>query len=165
MKKINYTIGIVTVLCTFLFMYSCEDDEEICEEGTTARLVIRFYDGATGQATKKSGVFSTSEFSDITFSSQDSIQIPLSLKNSMDTLFYKASVDAQEIDTITLSFTRTEEYVSKGCGFKVNYTEVNAALGATSKILKKWEWNPKLIDTNNEITITDEAEAHMFIYF
>lgn len=163
MKKINFIIS-VTLLNIFFFI-SCEDDREICGEGTTARLVIKFYNGATNEVAGQSGVFSTTDFSDYSFSSKDSIQLPLSLKNSVDTLFYKASKDATDIDTIALSFMRTEEYVSKGCGFKINYTDVNATLGATNSNIKKIAFNPNLLDTNDQISITDETEAHLFIYF
>ncbi|APD05604.1 hypothetical protein UJ101_00051 [Flavobacteriaceae bacterium UJ101] len=163
MKKISFIIS-ATLLSVFFFV-SCEDDQEICGEDTTARLIIKFYDEATNEVASKSGVISTTEFTDYTFSSQDSIQLPLSLNNSVDTLFYRTSTNATDVDTIALSFTRTEEYVSKGCGFKINYTNVSATLGTSSKTLKKLEWNPNLVDANNQISITNETEAQMFIYF
>ncbi len=161
MRKNRY----IFFLLIILGMISCEDDSEICGEGTTARLIIKFYDEATNEVRAQSGVFSTTEFNDYSFSSKDSIQIPLSLKNEVDTLFYKTSVDATEMDTIALIFTRTEKYVSKGCGFKIEYTNLNAALGTSSKDVKKIEFNPNLINENNQIDIIDETEAHMLVYF
>ncbi len=161
MKK-NRCIYIVLII---LGMISCEDDSEICGEGATARLVIKFYDETTNEVRAQSGVFSTTEFNDYSFSSQDLIQIPLSFRNGVDTLFYKTSTNATEVDTIALTFTRTEKYVSKGCGFKIEYTNLNATLGEPSENVKKLEFNPNLINENNQIDIIDETEAHMFVYF
>ncbi|MFV0530306.1 MAG: DUF6452 family protein [Flavobacteriales bacterium] len=163
MKKIYYISSIIFFV--FFTLISCEDDTEVCGEGTTPRLIIKFYNQATNEVSSQSGVISTTEFNNYSFSSQDSIQIPLSLKNEVDTLFYKTSTNAVEIDTITFTFTRKEEYVSKGCGFRVDYTDVNAVLETTGKNIKKLEFNPNLIKTNHQIDIVNEAEAHMFVYF
>lgn len=163
-KKIIKYIFFIT-FCSILGLQSCEDDTEICGEGTTPRLIIKFYDEATNNEISESGVFSTTEFSDYEFSSQDSIFLPLSLRNEVDTLFYKTSTDATVTDTIILTFSREEKYVSKGCGFKVNYRNLNATLGTSSETLQKVEFNPNLVDVDNQINITNETEAHIYIYF
>ncbi len=166
--KNKKTLPIVFCIALSIIIFglqSCEDDTEICGEGTTPRLIIKFYDEATNTEISESGVFSTTEFSDYAFSSQDSIFLPLSLTNEVDTLFYQTSTDATVTDTIVLTFSRKEEYVSKGCGFKVNYYNINATLGTTSETLQKIEFNPNVVDADNQINITDETEAHMFIYF
>ncbi len=166
MKKFYYLLSIVCFSMFFLIIVSCEDDTEICDEGTTSRIILKFYNSTTNEASSFSGIISTNEYTDIKFSSKDSIFIPLTLTKCVDTIFYNTTDFTLKTDTIVLDFTREEEYVSKGCGVKINYKNTNATLSEHSNnTIKRIEFNPNLVDDNNQMTISDEEEAHMYIYF
>ena len=92
-KHMKVIIGIGLIFSSLMVLNSCEDDNEICTEGTTSLLVLKFYDEATNVVTARTGVISTTQLTDFSYTSQDSIQIPLTTASSasVDTLFLKES--------------------------------------------------------------------------
>lgn len=155
----NLSISLLVIFLSVIIAKSCQDDTEICGEGTTPRLNIKFFDQATQSPIKKSGVFNNIP----PFSDQDSILLTLSHKNKQDTLIYRLTKDAEQKDTIFLSFEPKEIFVSKGCGFKINYMNLKAVLGKNSNNIKRIALDH--VDEDNPINLTDEKQTHLFIYF
>jgi len=167
MKIRNLSISLAVIFLGVIIAKSCQDDTEICGEGTTPRLNIKFFDQATQTPVKRSGIFSSNdgEKKEYVFSNQDSILLPLSHKNKKDTLIYRLTEDSkqEEEDTIFLSFEPKEVFVSKGCGFKINYMNLKAVLGKNSNNIKRIALDQ--VNDDNPINLTDETQVHLFIYF
>lgn len=165
MKIRNLSISVVVIFLSVIIAKSCQDDTEICGEGTTPRLNIKFFDQATQTLVKRSGIFSSNdgEKREYVFSNQDSILLSLSHKNKQDTLIYRLTEDAEQEDTIFLSFEPKEIFVSKGCGFKINYMNLKAVLGKNSNNIKRIALDQ--VNDDNPINLTDETQTHLFIYF
>ncbi len=165
----NLSISLVVIFLSIIIAKSCQDDTEICGEGTTPRLNIKFFDEATQTSVKQSGIFSSNdgEKREYVFSNQDSILLPLSHKISHkkkhDTLIYRLTEDAEQKDTIFLNFEPKEVFVSKGCGFKINYMNLKADLGENSNTIKRIVLEQ--VSDDNPINLTDEIQGHLFIYF
>ena len=107
---------------------SCESDD-ICDPDTptTPRLIITFYDGAnTLKPVTNLLVQGQGMDSGFLFNGVSTIQVPLNInENSAKygfTLNSKASADKVFTDTLEFNYTRQTLYVSRACGYKINYT-------------------------------------------
>ena len=143
MKKILPAFFIL-FLCTYFS--SCERDD-ICVDGDTPLLVLAFFD-ATDTTDKKavnairikaldndsilndSESFSFTDRGTTGAGAQDSILIPLRI-NGTSTSFtlISNSADTEEetgnIDTLTITYTTREAFISRGCGFVINFDNLN----------------------------------------
>ncbi len=117
---------------------SCEKDD-ICVEGDTPLLVVEFYD-ITDTTTLKNvpslrvvGLGQTVTVNTVADrSALNKISIPL--KTTVNTTSFilisnsATSDDGLEtgnIDTLNFSYGRTEDFLSRGCGFVVNYDSLS----------------------------------------
>lgn len=166
MNKIK--VAIVIFLANLAFL-SCEKDD-ICVDGDTPLLVIRFYDIDNPDVTKAvpglrvKGVGNNNTVNTFTDrTSLDSIGIPLRI-NESSTGFYFITDSADEnemetgnIDTLSFSYEPKEIFISRACGFIVNYDNLgdNLQTGAGNWI-KSIE-----IDTT---FVTNSAAAHVKIF-
>ncbi len=123
------------VLFGILSFSACEKDD-ICVDANTPRLVIRFYD-----------VIDTTEFKDvqnlvvrgllpsgpkdtIANIALDSIVIPL-LVDANSTSFAltrQLSIDDINVDTLVVSYEIQEIFISRACGYIVNYNAIEATV-------------------------------------
>ena len=131
MKKNSIYILLLTLVFT-----ACEKDD-ICLSPTTPKLVLRFYDTSNQTALKKverlsiwaDGKDTISTYKSVAL---DSVVIPLNV-NTTQTIYHlkKNTVDGNKannlINTITVNYTTTEEYVSRSCGFKTIFNNVTIA--------------------------------------
>ena len=148
---------------------ACEKDD-ICVEGDTALLIIRFYDAENPEEFKSvtnlrvTGLGQDNPVDTFTDrSTLDSISIPLRI-NEPDTGFEFISeseseddVEIGNIDTLTFSYTTEEVFVSRACGFIANYTELSDALSVDGD---NWIQSIEIISP----TVNSIDAAHVYVY-
>jgi len=158
-NKINYLFLVLLLP----FLANCERDD-ICIDATTPHLIIRFYDNLNTNQTKNVNnlaIFIESDVDDIQIGSiitaTDSITIPLSVIEDFTKIRLSKNTtdDSGIIDEFTLNYTRNEIFVSRSCGFKTIYQEVQSS-GTTNE----WIENISIINT----TIENEQAAHISIF-
>jgi hypothetical protein len=148
---------------------SCEKDD-ICVEGDTPLLILRFYNIADTSAVKAVASLRivgigngepVNTFSDRT--SRDSVAIPLRI-NEDNTQFLlinnSASVEGVEsgnIDTLRFNYDTGEVFISRACGFVANFTELSDSLVADSD---NWIQDIQVALP----TIDSQLQAHVKIY-
>tara|TARA_B100000508_G_C11311568_1_gene204911 strand:- start:109 stop:561 length:453 start_codon:yes stop_codon:yes gene_type:complete len=149
MKKI---IPLVIILSITFF--SCEKDD-ICIDDTTPNLIIKF-NNDTIQTEKKLvpslTVWVEGKDSLYVNKSLDSIVIPLDLTQN-NTLYNFSSNDI--VDQINFSFNRKDTFVSRSCGYKTIFENLQIE-SATSL------WIKNITITNS--TIENETAAHITIF-
>jgi hypothetical protein len=166
MKTIRgYSIALAVIFC----LYGCEKDD-ICVEGDTPLLIIRFYDVENPLEVKSVSSIRVlgidQEFPVDTFtdrSSLDSISIPLRI-NQPDTGFILIRDSATEDDletgnqdTLIFSYTTREEFVSRACGFIANFEELSESLTDDGD---NWIQSIEITST----TINSQLNAHVEIF-
>ena len=154
MKKIY---PIICILFLVAYTSSCERDD-ICVDGDTPLLVIGFFDIEDTTTVKSvssirirsididsilddSESFGFTDRSDTGTDTQDSILVPLRT-NEINTSFTFISDSADDpdtgeetgnIDTLTISYTTRESFISRGCGFVINFDELDIQLTSDSE--------------------------------
>jgi hypothetical protein len=146
MRKFHIVILLIIIVISF---GACEKDD-ICIDGVTPLLVIRFYDVDNPTALKKvtkfrivgigqnTTVTTVSDRTDL-----DSIAIPLKvaenitgfyfIRNSSDVEATNSSgdtitVEGGDLDTLYLNYNRIDKFVSRACGYIANYEDVSSDL-------------------------------------
>lgn len=132
----------------------------------TSKLIIRFYDDNNRETIKKVQRFSIfSETKDPIKQyenlSVDSIAIPLNtLTNETIYTLKKNNVDDtvanNDIATFTITYNTEEEYVSRSCGFKVLFKNIEFSSNLNSWIK---DFTPTTI-----INLDDQNTAHVQIF-
>ncbi|GLU45544.1 DUF6452 family protein [Allomuricauda sp. NBRC 101325] len=142
MKKL---IPILLIALVISYVSSCEKDD-ICVDGDTPYLVIGFYNIEDTASFKRvtslrvRGIDNDSILDNDSFNdratSPDSILVPLRT-NTTNTLYefiYNSAANSDtgletgNIDTLSISYSTREAFVSRACGFVMNYDGVNIAL-------------------------------------
>ena len=152
------------VLLTSIFA-ACEKDDFCIQNPVTSRLIIDFYDDTNRETLKNVQRFSIiaegktdSLFVNIT---SNSISIPLNsltletryiLKKNDDN---GAKVD-DKIATFTIKYDTEEEFVSRSCGFKVKFNNLEFSSNTNSWIT---DFTPTTI-----INLDDQSAAHVQIF-
>ncbi len=145
---------ITIILVSFLAILGCEKDD-ICIEATTPSLIIRFYDNNIQTEIKQvSNLTVWADGKDSIYVNQalDSIVLPIDL--TKDNTFYKFSSDLIE-DEIIFTYTRNDVFVSRSCGYKTIFENLQIESNTTNWI--------KNISINNTIIENDTA-AHISIF-
>lgn len=160
----------ILLFWAIIWASSCEKDD-ICVEGDTPLLVIEFYD-ATDTSTLKEvttlrvvGVgqsVTVGTFTDR--SSLSSITIPLKTDED-STSFIMINESASDdngsetgnLDTINFSYSRIEDFLSRGCGFIVNYDELEANVTADTD-----NWIQDIEITQSLVTNSDSTHVKIF---
>ena len=149
MKK--YILFLVLI---FLVAASCEKDD-FCIDPITPELVIRFYDNDNQTSTlvvTDLTVWPEGRDTILLNQNLDSIAIPLDVNNP-ETIYNFQSGDL--IDQMTITYTVDEIFVSRSCGFKANFTDLDANLESSN-----WIQAFAIIST----TVEDESAAHIEIF-
>ena len=152
------------VLLTCIFT-ACEKDDFCIENPVTSKLIIDFYDDTNRETLKNVQRFSIiaegkidSLFVNIT---SNSISIPLNsltletryiLKKNDDN---GAKVD-DKIATFIIKYDTEEEFVSRSCGFKVKFNNLEFSSNTNSWIT---DFTPTTI-----INLDDQSAAHVQIF-
>lgn len=141
-------------LFSFAALLSCEKDD-ICVENTTPKLIIRFKDfsNPTNNKTVPSlTVFAENKENLYTNEALDSIAIPLDLSNNFTNFIFQSGTVS---DTLNLNYTINDIFVSRSCGYKSNFQNLEI-----TSITANWIKNT----TINNATIDNETTAHIIIY-
>lgn len=166
MKK---KLFLLTIILGAFLISACEKDD-ICVDGDTPLLVLRFYDAQdTANFKSVSGLRIIGDGQDIpvnTFSDRsttDSVAIPLRADQSSTRFFLilnsadEDDVETGNIDTLNIAYTIEELFVSRACGFIANYNDLDPQLTTGSE---NWIQSIEVIDT----TVTNQFSAHVKIF-
>ena len=110
---------------------SCESDD-ICDPNTptTPRLIITFYDGNNVlKPVTKLLILGEGMDTGILFNGVSTIEVPLNINENKAKYSFTLNYDEKNpdnpntyTDTLEFNYTRQTLYVSRACGYKVNYT-------------------------------------------
>lgn len=173
MRKILVLGAVVAAL----FFSACEKDD-ICAgtTPTTPRLVIDFFDQTNSSVAKNLTNFSAREIDEQNrlvfnpeltgearfFTSANSVSLPLRLDQDETTYIitnFNGNTNLVNTDTLTISYARREIYVSRACGYKVNFDLIDVTRdGGTDN-----NWIQNII--REQTNIETENEAHLTVYF
>lgn len=166
MKKQLFLL--IVILGAFLIS-ACEKDD-ICVDGDTPLLVLRFYnaqDTANVKSVTTLRIVGVGQENPVnTFSDRsttDSVAIPLRADQSpTQFLLILNSADEDDletgnIDTLSVAYSVEEVFVSRACGFIANFNDLNPELTAGSE---NWIQNIEVVDS----TVTNQFSAHVKIF-
>lgn len=133
-----------------LVIVSCQKDD-FCVDPITPELVISFYNNDDPESYKRpSSLYVWAEGKDTLPDYEgvavDSIVIPLD--PAVDFTVYNLSSN-DVVDQITINYSRTEVFVSRSCGYKFNYENLNL-----SDVSNNWIITTEITNEN----VTDETE-------
>ncbi|RDY58283.1 DUF6452 family protein [Flagellimonas nanhaiensis] len=171
MKK---TLPIFLILLLLIYASSCEKDD-ICVDGDTPQLIIGFYDvedttefksvsSLRIRAVDIDSIFSSTSFADRS-NSPDSLLIPLRIDGNSTTYeFISDSADDEttgdetgNLDVLTISYETREEFISRACGFVINYDNLNLTLPDNSE-----NWIQDIRIVQQTIENTDNIHVKIF---
>jgi len=150
MKKVIFFLVSLVLLAT-----SCEKDD-FCIDPITPNLILRFYD--IDNLTSVQSVSDLSIWPEgvqdtiVLNGTLDSIAVPLDVNNPETIYNFRRGTD---VDQITIQYTVDEIFVTRSCGFKANFLDLNGTLETTS-----WIQAIDIISTS----IEDESSAHIQIF-
>ncbi|WP_088322741.1 DUF6452 family protein [Polaribacter tangerinus] len=161
MKQKNIFIVLVV-----LFLAACEKDDFCTKNPVTPKLIITFYDDINRETPKKVqrlSIVADSKQTDSLFTNMasDSIAIPLnSLTNqTIYTLKKNATngaISTNEIATFTIQYNTNTDYVSRSCGFKVIFNNLEFSANSNSWI--------KDFSPTQTLNLDDQNKAHVQIF-
>ena len=171
MKKISLLALSILTLGTIII--SCEKDD-ICAESTptTPQLIIRFYDANDPEETKPVAdmlVYGVDDLDQVVFfnnvfhATTDSIIVPLRTNSDITRLvFHKDLLDITDfqtgnLDVVATSYNREDVYVSRACGYKNIYNDLESNLESDPD---NWIVSIEIVNT----TVENETSAHVKIY-
>lgn len=170
MQAQSRAIGTALLLFSLVISFSACEKDDICVDGDTPLLVIRFYDIQDSSATKNVpslrvvGLGQNVTVNTVADrSSLDSIAIPLQpgftstsfilIRNSAD----EDSMETGNADTLQFNYETREVFVSRACGFVAHYTGLNTVLQADT--------NNWILETSIETTeVESQTQAHVKIF-
>lgn len=172
MKKYFALSFLVCLLC----ISSCQRDD-ICPEATqtTPKLVIEFFnfeDTDQPKNVRRLNIVAeedTIAYFDETTSNRNTISIPLRTDQNFTNYTFYRNYDLSEEeeddfttngDVIQFSYARNEEYVSRACGYKIEFTNFDADL-VSEENNGNWIKNVEVQQPND---ILDEQTTHLYIY-
>lgn len=168
---INKVVPILILLLALAFS-ACEKDD-ICVEGDTPQLVIRFYDAENTTEFKAVPgirvVGSDKDFTVSTFTDRetlDSIAIPLNPGENISEFFFiidsaddEDGFEAGNIDEVNFNYEIQEEFLGRACGFIANYDGLSTALSTDAE---NWIQNIEVVKAL--IKTEDTLSAHVKIF-
>lgn len=150
LKKALFIILIIS-------LYSCEVDDICVEEVVTPKLIIKFYDALDKDIEKEVDTLSVWAIGKDKLYEKvktDSIAIPLNISaDSVDYFFVSSSI----VDTLQIHYIRNEVFVSRSCGFKMNFT-----LGNETQLSHQWTNDFETVQTPQ--FIENEQAVHLKVY-
>ena len=145
-------------LLVLIFATACERDD-LCLEKPLAGAVVRFHHTISGQPAAVDSVAVYYEGKNlIPASYTDSLVLPLPPgRDTAQYVFAKTGTPASNPDTIRLFYVRKDTFISKACGFRMTYRQLQAQL-----ITDNDNWIKQITVTRTDIT--DDTLAHIRIY-
>ncbi len=187
--KTKYTIAFVASLAVLITLQNCERDD-ICAEttATTPRLLIEFYDATSRDDLKSvprltlygetlvTDPIIASEATLVFNTNENSAELPLKIEPEegesititrfvleKDTNRRLDGNDATEsnIDIIEIMYTSESVYVSRGCGYKSIFNDLNVDLDPID--VDTWISSIEVVETI-ETTVENENTVHVRIF-
>jgi len=179
MNKIKPPIVLTSLLIMVILGFmGCEKDD-ICVDGTTPLLIVRFYDVDNREELKRVPKFrivgigqNTTVVGVADRTDLDSIAIPLKvventtgfyfINNSMDVDVedpdgQTIQVEGGDLDSLYFNYNRIDKFVSRACGYIANFDNLSGDLRSeTENWIKDIEIIAPLVDNS--------TEAHVKIY-
>jgi len=163
MNKIQLLFVILIAIVAFS---ACEKDD-ICVDGDTPLLVIRFYDVLDTTLVKTVPGLEVIGFlppdsllSTLSNASLDSIAIPLRVDFESTSFIFSEKLstdDPVNNDTLLFTYSNKQIYISRACGYVDNYENLSSSLtGDADNWIKKITIDTSLIANSNA--------AHVKIY-
>ena len=162
MNKLKIAFFIVLGIISFS---ACEKDD-ICVDGNTPLLVIRFYNASDSTEIKAvpnlvvRGLISPDTLDVITNAASDSIAVPLrsDTTNTSFLLSQQATDDDPvNFDVLTYSYETQEVFISRACGFVANFENLSHVLTPDTD---NWIKDIEIISP----TIENSETAHVKIF-
>jgi len=150
------TLLFVLISLGALLSIACEKDD-ICLEPATPKLVIRFYDAANPDVLKAVTdlqVVAIGVQDTVKYIAKDSIAIPLDVNN--DHCQFKL-ISSSNPDVINFSYQRENVFISKICGYKTYFHQLEAELQTDSD-----NWIQQIDIINHSVTIDTSAHVKIF---
>ncbi len=158
--------------CMVIGISACEKDD-ICEGGTseTPNVVINLYDGFDTEQLKVATKIAmiAQGFSDtIFYKNTNKIEVPLQI-NTNETqwsllLYVPPTVSGNDTiikqNDVRFNYETHEFYVSKACGYKVDFYNFNANLISNDSTGNSWIHN--ISNLTREITSDDHAHINLY---
>ncbi|WP_157111362.1 DUF6452 family protein [Nonlabens spongiae] len=178
MSKLPSPVPMNKLLFFTLFVFllassGCERDD-LCtpDQETSSRMVVVFKDFLNPDTVKpvenlRVRVLGASEYAPLDFEGSTSLEMAdtvyIPLRNFDDQTIYDFETDNEEdgfnIDRLNFSYTRQDEFVSRACGFKVNYNDLQAS--RQQEIPNQpWIIETEVIDS----TVNNRNEVHVEIF-
>jgi len=169
---INFKKGHLVALVAFTTLFSCEKDD-ICDgQAATPNVRIEFYDSANSANLKAFYKIECFVLPDnpnepiriLEFFNRSEIQLPLNI-NSNQTVWNIELTQIinndtiKNVDQLLFNYNPKIEYVSKACGYKTIFNDVNTSLNGNG--IGFWITNFTPL-TNN---IINEENPHAKIYY
>ncbi|PQJ81774.1 hypothetical protein BTO16_03955 [Polaribacter glomeratus] len=150
---------------TIIVISACEKDDFCTQNPITPNLVLRFYDTnnrETLKSVERLSIWAENKDTIVSYKSitLDSVAIPLNAIDTKTVYHLKMNtIDGKTANnqeaTFTISYTPKEEYVSRSCGFRVQFNDV------TFESNNSWikDFTPKTVTT-----IANQNAAHVQIF-
>lgn len=166
-----HKIRIVCLIFALALSFSSCEKDDICVDGDTPLLIIRFYNIAAETQIKAPNLLrvrGTGQSSNVgTFadrSSLDSIAIPLRPGEDNASFSFilhsEDNSDGEEtgiLNTLTFDYNTKEVYVSRACGFVANYENLETNVSSGTDI-----WIKKIEVVNPTIENIEAAHVKIF---
>lgn len=149
----GFTFFIVVII--LFFTGSCEVDDICTKEILTPKLILTFHDASDIETRKEVDtltVWAANKENFYNKTKTDSIAIPLDMNN--DVVHYNF-VSNSILDTFQIHYDRKDVFVSRSCGYKMNFTLLNE-----TELTQNWVHDFE-IKTQN---IENEQTVHIQIY-
>ena len=149
------------LLCSFLALASCENDD-ICDDSVvTPRLIVRVYDKDTPTRTKTVNsllvVGNNQNTPTQPIATTDSLVLPLVKDAAVDSL---GRITRGSQVALKIQANASQLFANKGCGYKVVYDQVSASIDSIAG-------NTRWIDRVQVMfrKVEDEKKATIRIYY
>jgi len=156
--------NLIIIFAIIVAIIACEKDDFCISNPVTPNLVLRFYDSETEDETV-SEVTSLTVWNDdlgtiYEDETTDSIALPLNTLATNTT--YILSQDELRIDTLVISYDTEDQFVSRSCGFRVIFNNVDFSLIDEDGV--NWIQSVESVLNEDEPTINNQAQAHVKVY-
>ena len=159
----KYYFLLFIVLSVSTLFYNCEKDD-ICldSEPKTSRLIIRFKDALDNTQFKSVATLAVQGIGNsavLNFGTTDSIAIPLNAATDLSQFkfFKNYNETTQNSDQCDFSYTRTDEFVSRACGYRTVFENLSPSIVTDTD---NWILSYEIVHT----TLNNEDEKHLILY-
>ncbi len=144
--------NIFAVLIIITIFVSCQKDD-FCVDPAARHIINRFYDNANPDKYKKvTGLTVFAEGLGELYSNTTTDSIAIQLDPAQDFTIYNLTTETGN-DQITINYLRNEVFVSRSCGYKYNFSELNL-----TDVSNTW-----IIDTEISKETVDNETEHIKI--